>query len=532
MNDSPEIVVRFEQLVYTWHSSTLHGMPGHGVVLRTPGWPGKLALPRGELFELTAAVPEDGGGVFVLRHGKGTVFGCRTPLGLDASGRPGNYIVHVLYDPTGEVGALDVLMLAAAGWFVSGLAPDVTATDAWEPVEFSPRPAWPSRVRAVAEPYTDGRIVAGRALDVVDIYAALLAAAPGRIANGWSLTTDPSLAGDYDSRGEAPNLPGEFGRIIADAVAAGVPGSWDPWRSRSTWTIDQWATKLRLQTWQRSDPATLEVGELAAVVRARGQTPEASDELVRRLVSDPLVAQDPTVADLLRSRTAGQVSVVERLWQSDAPAASSVLALTATDKDFAEWLRLGHLGPLVSLPEGVVGRVIADGLDLDDAEWRELIGNPAVWPALQRMRSPQFEKDLALSLILEGSRACPVWFRPVVTQTAAQQIEPIVARLGLVETGENLTALVGSASAHRLLLRARGTAAVAYVLNLARGSDDHRLPLEVSRAFSAASTNKNVLWRRLTLVPRARLRRQQASLMLLGFLMGVLAMLIAWWVRG
>lgn len=125
-----------EQLRYTWAERRLDGAgPGFGIVLRSRHWPDELeadpelwqlltelSLPARRMSEDTA--PQ----TFMthLRRAGGALLIAKRPVGTDGAGRPGNYCVHALFDPTATLGAMDLEPLLADASF--SLDRDLTAT--------------------------------------------------------------------------------------------------------------------------------------------------------------------------------------------------------------------------------------------------------------------------------------------------------------------------------------------------------------------------------------------------------------------
>lgn len=158
--------VHCEQLRYTWAERRLDGSgAGFGVVLRSPGWPAELLetpATRAVLTELSLAarrVSPEAPGAFLSfrREAGGSLLVAKRPVGTDGAGRPGNYCVHALFDPTATLGALDLEPLLVGGTFrlerEVDTAPDADADriPVWAPEDWFDRAGEPSSGRGDQE---------------------------------------------------------------------------------------------------------------------------------------------------------------------------------------------------------------------------------------------------------------------------------------------------------------------------------------------------------------------------------------------
>ncbi len=141
--------LRVEEWIYTWARAHETGS-GFGVVLRTTGWPSKL-FDSDELRSLLMTMehgqriqnPRPGLTYVFSRHvGSGTLLVAKTPVGEDGAGRPGNYVVHAIYDQSGSLGALDLVDLVGSGAFETRRLVDHPPQIAVPPREFDVPDSW------------------------------------------------------------------------------------------------------------------------------------------------------------------------------------------------------------------------------------------------------------------------------------------------------------------------------------------------------------------------------------------------------
>lgn len=108
MSAVTEAGVRCPQLVYTSAARVLDGS-GFGVLARSAGWPAVLGSDRRRLGPLvsfpralgreTPPTPQYG---LLRRHGGALLFR-KESAGTDALGRPGNFVIHLVWDPSGDL---------------------------------------------------------------------------------------------------------------------------------------------------------------------------------------------------------------------------------------------------------------------------------------------------------------------------------------------------------------------------------------------------------------------------------------------
>ncbi len=115
------------QAVYTSASRTLEG-PGFGVYAHSADWPAEVGRTRKALGALVGFRPADGEAYGVLSRGTGRVLYRAVAARADGFGRPGNYLVHLLWDDSGRLGPRELLALRRAGRFLDALPEDSSPT--------------------------------------------------------------------------------------------------------------------------------------------------------------------------------------------------------------------------------------------------------------------------------------------------------------------------------------------------------------------------------------------------------------------
>lgn len=323
------------QLVYTSASRTLEG-PGFGVVQVSPDWPAEVGESRATLGPLIAL---GAGESFGLRHTAGGRIAYRTvPAGTDAFGRPGNYLVHLLWDGDGRVTPRDVLTFRGGGGFLDGL----------------PAEAEPSRELPAVEVPSARRSLSALTDDDIDALVPCVAAVLGAVAAGAGVVGLPARTAS--GRDVAAVVFDVLPRALASAVAlhvgtaaatgdaapvrvhvdAGpdvtadvVPDGQDTARARALLeaaakkelcsdnvrkleTLDRW---LFADTWTGLDPASLTPTQLVGVLESEKagwwlSSPDAVDVACAVAASAPEVeaalraalTQHPQAWDRLRDR--------------------------------------------------------------------------------------------------------------------------------------------------------------------------------------------------------------------------------------
>jgi hypothetical protein len=268
---------RYEQLVYTSARRTLEGS-GFGVLAHSPGWPEHLGLTGRSLGRLVAA-PAGDDDVALLRREGGVLLCRKHASGEDALGRSGNYLVHLLWDPRGQLTLREVLPLVDGGALLD-------SADGLEPTRELPRCALPLQPRQ-SLPVVDveeaeacvaavlRRLPAGGQVELPPTLpsggsslAVLAAALPRELLRLLSLV--PAWATDSEQDGGVVALrlrPGaalegttDTARLVVEDGGALVPDS-----LASVVALEDW---LRARRWAAEEPATLSAQQVAVVLRS------------------------------------------------------------------------------------------------------------------------------------------------------------------------------------------------------------------------------------------------------------------------
>ncbi|WP_147263053.1 hypothetical protein [Geodermatophilus sp. TF02-6] len=115
------------QALYTSAARTLEG-PGFGVLARSADWPAEVGRSRAALGALVGFRPEDGEAYGFLHRGDGRVLYRKVAARADGFGRPGNYLVHLLWDGSGRLGVRELLQLRRTGRLLAALPEDCFPT--------------------------------------------------------------------------------------------------------------------------------------------------------------------------------------------------------------------------------------------------------------------------------------------------------------------------------------------------------------------------------------------------------------------
>ncbi|WP_206330667.1 hypothetical protein, partial [Modestobacter sp. KNN46-3] len=321
------------QLVYTSASRTLEG-PGFGVVQLSPDWPAEVGDSRATLGPLISLDVEESFGL--LHTAGGRIAYRKVPAGTDAFGRPGNYLVHLLWDGAGRVTPRDVLAFRSGGGFLDGL----------------PAAAEPSREAPAVEVPSARRSLSALTADDVDALVPCVALVLAAVAAGAGVVGLPArtAAGrdvaetvfDVLPRALASSVALHMGTASAsgdaapvrvhvgpDVLADVVPDGQDTARARALLeaaakkelcsdnvrkleTLDRW---LFTDTWTGMDPASLTPTQLVGVLESEKagwwlSSPDAVDVACAVAASSPEVevalrtalAQHPDAWDRLRDR--------------------------------------------------------------------------------------------------------------------------------------------------------------------------------------------------------------------------------------
>jgi hypothetical protein len=369
---------RCEQLVYTSARRTLEGT-GFGVLAHSPGWPQHLGLTGRNLGRLAAAPVSGDDEVALLRREGGALVYRKRCSGEDAMGRSGNYLVHLLWDPRGELTLREVVALLEGG----ALLDDASGL---EPTPELPRLAVPLRPRQrLAATTTEAGSCVAAVLRLLQTggqvelpaslpsgsssLAVLSAALPRGLLELLSLL--PADAGDLGQDaavvalrlrpGAALEEPTEAARLVVEAADAGteVPDSLASWAQ-----LDRWLSARR---WAAEDPSILSAQQVGTVL--------GSDEGERWLVrGGAWRAVEAAEADpgALRALRAAVTSSAARLLVAEAAARLLTDSLLAGRPTPHRTLRIGGLRD-ARLVEVMLTLQEQGGIDrLDDAGRRLL----------------------------------------------------------------------------------------------------------------------------------------------------------------
>ncbi|MDO4783587.1 MAG: hypothetical protein Q3997_00635 [Propionibacteriaceae bacterium] len=515
--------VRCEQLVYTWHPATLHGPAGHGVVLQSLNWPGKLGLPGGSYSGLTGgASAASENQVFCIRTTQGSLFGARTGLGLDGSGRPGNFLCHLMFDPSGQVGMLDALLAAARGQYITKLSAGIRPDGDWEPARLVLPESWPHSL-AIQDEFL-GRLddplrflVSYEAdwLGLPEVYDRLVGTAPASLMNELSLVSDTDTSIGVPSALDKAAIAQTLGPVAQVAVAAshaGVPLEWSRWWRRCAWSLDDWAQQLRAATLALRLPGELSVEELVEVGQ---QSRESCAEYVNELVHK-LEHQHPLRVPAMAQWFADEVLVA-------AVACRSRVAIPlANDRHLVELVQSGVLGELPT--EAVERLTVAAELPPADV-LSQMLAHPDFWPALHRAPETR-QEEVAAWLLSRGGYQVPDWFIPTLIAKCARDYDKYVGNLPATEAYDRLYDLIGDSGAIEVLTNSGNLEgwALAFARRGPRSPDD-LAPL-ISSFHAIAPHYPGIAALRLTTAQH--IRRTKVLVLSLAVLVVVLLVLAVW----
>ncbi|MCZ2817881.1 GAP1-N2 domain-containing protein [Modestobacter sp. VKM Ac-2984] len=368
------------QLVYTSASRTLEG-PGFGVVQLSPDWPAEVGDSRATLGPLISLGT---GESFGLRHAAGGRIAYRAvPAGTDAFGRPGNHLVHLLWDGGGRLTPRDVLAFRSGGGFLDGL----------------PAEAEPSREMPVVEVPAARRSLSALTADDVDALVPCVALVLAAVAAGAGVVGLPArtAAGRDVAEAVFDVLPRALASAVAlhvgtasatgdaapvrvhvgsDAPNDVVPDGQDTARARALLeaaakkelcsdnvrkleTLDRW---LFTDTWTGLDPASLTPTQLLGVLESEKagwwlSSPDAVDVACAVAASAPQVEaalrtaleRHPDAWDRLRDREldAALTAVFSGAGKADVPSGFTGLTRTELCEAFTAELARGRRLPEV-----------------------------------------------------------------------------------------------------------------------------------------------------------------------------------------
>jgi hypothetical protein len=322
------------QALYTSASRTLEG-PGFGVYAHSADWPADVGRTRKALGALVGFRPEDGEAYGVLSRGAGRVLYRAVAARADGFGRPGNYLVHLLWDEGGRLGVRELLALRRAGRFLDALPEDSAPSADLPPlrVAFADRAApalTPDEVDALTPPLAGllATLAAGsgscalpvRTASGREVAEVLFVVLPRALTSGVSLST-----GTREDVGDTAPV----GLRLTDAPARTAVAAHDTERARTLLEAaskaelapDELADLRRLDAWlfadawAEQDAAGLSADQVASVLESsaaprwlgRGGNAAAALDLAAgspavETALRAAVDRWPAVAELVRGR--------------------------------------------------------------------------------------------------------------------------------------------------------------------------------------------------------------------------------------
>ena len=322
------------QALYTSAPRTLEG-PGFGVYAHSADWPVEVGRTRKALGALVGFRPTDGEAYGVLSRGAGRVLYRAVAARTDAFGRPGNYLVHLLWDGSGRLGVRELLALRRAGRFLDALPEDSSPSADLPPLRLVSAdrgaPALtPDEVDALTAPLAAllATLAAGsgscalpvRTASGREVAEVLFAVLPRALTTGVSLH-----AGTREDDGDTAPV----GVQLTDAPVRSAAGPHDSERAR---TLLEAASKAELapddladlrrldawlfaDAWAEQDAAGLTADQLASVLEssaapgwlARGGNAAAALDVAAgsppvEVALRAAVDRWPAVAELVRGR--------------------------------------------------------------------------------------------------------------------------------------------------------------------------------------------------------------------------------------
>ncbi|MBB3086699.1 hypothetical protein [Geodermatophilus sabuli] len=321
----------YPQAVYTSAPRTLEG-PGFGVFAHSPDWPAEVGRTRKALGALVGFTPDAGEAFGLVQRGAGRLLYRKVAARTDGFGRPGNYLVHLLWDDGDRLGLRDLLALRRTGRFLDGLDADAAPTAELPPLRVPPAERTVPALTAddvdaltpclalLLAALADGsgactlprRTPSGR--EVADVVAAVL---PRGLTADVSLTSDPQ-ADDGDTAAVAVALgDGPAGAAAGPVdteragslLAAASKGYLPPDTIGDLRALDAW---LFADEWAEQDAADLTAEQVACVL--------GSDAAARWLTRGrnsadalTLAAAEPQVSTALRTSVRRSAAVARRV---------------------------------------------------------------------------------------------------------------------------------------------------------------------------------------------------------------------------
>ena len=409
--------VHCEQLRYTWAERRLDGRGGgFGIVARSRNWPSALlerADVREHLTSLSLAarqLPADDEHAFAvhLRLDGGSLMIAKRAIGTDGAGRPGNYAVHALFDPTCTLGALDLHDLIAGGTFRLDRSIDAEPeADAPALAVYTPG-RWTSRASRTSQGAAPGPLRwAGATLRCADLAELEVALAdlstqiPAALVNTLDVDAggEPVGAVERDS-GQHRDLVQTF----AMAAELGAPRD-DLWWTRQSWDVGGWSAELEDYVLLHQPVGRVPGPSLPA--RWDASTPTGRRAVVDEMLRRQELADDPEVQ--------GQVATRPRLL--DALAERGLPGTKRQRRSALGWIcAIGSEELVVEAGAELLARNPDEALELDlvrrlsDLD-PELLPGPLRQAVLVRLdagesMSPGW-KQLALVAFVAGRPSCP-----------------------------------------------------------------------------------------------------------------------------
>ncbi|MGY1639244.1 hypothetical protein ACI78V_21575 [Geodermatophilus sp. SYSU D00742] len=321
----------YAQAVYTSAPRTLEG-PGFGVFAHSADWPAEVGRTRKVLGALVGFTPDAGEAFGLVHRGAGRLLYRKVAARADGFGRPGNYLVHLLWDDGDRLGLRELLALRRTGGFLDALDADAVPTAELPPLRVPPAertvPALTAEDVDALTPclalllaaLADGaggctlprRAPSGR--EVADVVATVL---PRALTADVSLSADRQ-ADDDDTAAVAVTLVDAPARATAgpadterarSLLAAASKGDLPPDTIGDLHGLDAW---LFADDWAEQDAADLTAEQVGCVLGSDA----AARWLARgRNTADALVlaAAEPPVATALRTAVRRSAAVARRV---------------------------------------------------------------------------------------------------------------------------------------------------------------------------------------------------------------------------
>jgi hypothetical protein len=321
----------YAQAVYTSAPRTLEG-PGFGVFAHSPDWPAGVGRTRKALGALVGFTPDAGEAFGLVHRGAGRLLYRKVAARADGFGRPGNYLVHLLWDDGDRLGLRELLALRRTGRFLDALDEDAVPTAELPPLRVPPAERTVPALTAddvdaltpclalLLAALADGsgecplprRTPSGR--EVADVVAAVL---PRALTAGVSLTADPQADDDDTAAVTVALGAGPAGATAGpvDAerarslLAAASKGDLPPDTIGDLLGLDAW---LFADDWAELAAADLTADQVACVLE--------SDAAARWLARGrntagalALAAAEPPVAAALRTSVRRSTAVAARV---------------------------------------------------------------------------------------------------------------------------------------------------------------------------------------------------------------------------